>query len=145
MADRQKPIAGNSKVGYLWANGEQNSYYGTRPDPRRPGKFEHRDFRMRRQSAIETWGAWLHDGIEKAKEIEATKERALEMAQNAKTTAKTNDDCSIFILMLIGGAPLYSFSDFDTAAAACDALTHAADACGMAAKYDVVEVKSWPK
>lgn len=58
-------------------------------------------------------------------------------ASNGKDSEKT------YVVMVVGGAPIFVVEDFEEAASICDALTAGAEASGFAAKYDVVEVKRW--
>lgn len=48
-----------------------------------------------------------------------------------------------YVVMAVGGAPIFVVEDFEKAASVCNALTAGAKASGLTAKYDVVEVKRW--
>lgn len=73
---------------------------------------------------------------------EGTKKMA---ATKSSKTGTSSGDLSdkTYVVMVVGGAPIFVVEDFENAASICDALTAGAEASGFAAKYDVVEVKRW--
>ena len=75
---------------------------------------------------------------------------AKEGAANMAATKSGKTDTHIgnvtdrtYVVMVVGGAPIFVVENFEDAASICDALTAGAEASGFAAKYDVVEVKRW--
>lgn len=79
-------------------------------------------------------------------EKETTKEGTIEMATSKSNKAMSStggDNEKTYVVMVVGGAPIFVVEDFENAASICDALTAGAEASGFAAKYDVVEVKRW--
>ena len=136
--DRKK-VAGNASRGYLVTAGV-NEYEGSRPARR--GKFEYKTFRMRRAQAIEAWEEWNAAGFE-ALAAEDVRRKSVE--KKAREIYQQEPAGKTYALVVVGGAPLYTFRSLDKAAAVCDALTDAAKASGFAAKYDVVEMREWPE
>ena len=116
-AGRNKPIAGNSRDGNLWCDDEKG-YYGTCYRAT-TGKMAAR-CKLKDEKAAAT----------------ATKE-ASNMEKN------TTETSNMYVLTVVGGAPIYWFDSEDKAFAVCDALTAAAEASGFAAKYDVTVIKKW--
>lgn len=73
----------------------------------------------------------------KRKEVDMT------TAKSTRTADKHQDSDVTYVVMVVGGAPIFVVEDFDHAASVCDALAAGAKASGFSAKYDVVEVKRW--
>lgn len=133
MTAKSKPIAGNTRDGLL-VNIGMDLYEGSRPAP--GGKFETKRFRMRRADALREFSAWNAEAPARRDEA-GGKEVAVTVA------VKQSEKKELYVLCIVGGAPLFAFCDFDKAASVCSALEAAAKASGFAAKYDVVAVKEW--
>lgn len=80
---------------------------------------------------------------EKAEEFER---RAQEIADGGKKMAQKSQSAAsgtVYVVMVVGGTPVFVVRDEDKALSVCDALAAGAKASGFDAKYDVVEVKVW--
>lgn len=103
-----------------------------------------------RQKAIAEWTEWCK-GV-RAAEYEKMAARCKLKDEKAAATAtkeasnmekNTTETSNMYVLTVVGGAPIYWFDSEDKAFAVCDALTAAAEASGFAAKYDVTVIKKW--
>ena len=65
------------------------------------------------------------------------------MTSSKATEPKPATPDTTYVVMVVGGAPIFVVEDFEHAVSVCDALAAGAKASGFAAKYDVVEVKRW--
>lgn len=156
-------VAGNTHDGILKWMGN-GAFEGSilLPD----GSFDRRRFLVdndarRVRSAIKEWEQWKSEvrraerekmrargrGERKARESAEAEPKRKEVdmttAKTTKTAGKTQDDDVTYVVMVVGGAPIFVVEDFDHAASVCDALAAGAKASGFSAKYDVVEVKRW--
>ena len=80
---------------------------------------------------------------EKAEEFER---KAQEIADGGKKMAQKSQSAAsgtVYVVMVVGGTPVFVVRDEDKALSVCDALAAGAKASGFDAKYDVVEVKVW--
>ena len=80
---------------------------------------------------------------EKAEEFER---KAQEVADGGKKMAQKSQSAAsgtVYVVMVVGGTPVFVVRDEDKALSVCDALAAGAKASGFDAKYDVVEVKVW--
>ena len=80
---------------------------------------------------------------EKAEEFER---KAQEIADGGKKMAQKSQSAAsgtVYVVMVVGGTPVFVVRDADKALSVCDALAAGAKASGFDAKYDVVEVKVW--
>ena len=80
---------------------------------------------------------------EKAVEFER---KAQEIADGGKKMAQKSQSAAsgtVYVVMVVGGTPVFVVCDEDKALSVCDALAAGAKASGFDAKYDVVEVKVW--
>lgn len=137
MTMRTKPIAGNSHDGTLVAIG-MDLYEGSRPAP--GGKFEKRRFAMRRADAIREWSEWRRHAAQARPHASEDERKEAPVADVKNAKEKRGD---VYVLCVVGGAPLFAFDGFDKAASVCSALEAAAKSSGFAAKYDVVKVSAW--
>lgn len=69
--------------------------------------------------------------------------RLANMTSSKATEPKPATPDTTYVVMVVGGAPIFVVEDFEHAVSVCDALAAGAKASGFAAKYDVVEVKRW--
>lgn len=80
---------------------------------------------------------------DKAEEFERTAQKITnggkKMAQKSQSAASG----TVYVIMVVGGTPVFVVRDEDKALSVCDALSAGAKASGFDAKYDVVEVKVW--
>lgn len=80
---------------------------------------------------------------EKAEKFER---KAQEIADGGKKMAQKSQSAAsgtAYVVMVVGGTPVFVVRDEDKALSVCDALAAGAKASGFDAKYDVVEVKVW--
>ena len=80
---------------------------------------------------------------EKAEEFER---KAQEITDGGKKVAQKSQDAmsgTVYVVMVVGGTPVFVVCDEYKALSVCDALAAGAKASGFDAKYDVVEVKVW--
>lgn len=80
---------------------------------------------------------------EKAEEFER---KAQEISDGGKKMAQKSQSAAsgtVYVVMVVGGTPVFVVRDEDKALSVCDALAAGAKASGFDAKYDVVEVKVW--
>ena len=80
---------------------------------------------------------------EKAAEFER---KAQEISYGGKKVAQKSQSAAsgtVYVVMVVGGTPVFVVRDEDKALSVCDALAAGAKASGFDAKYDVVEVKVW--
>ena len=80
---------------------------------------------------------------DKAKEFER---KAQEIANGGNRMAQKSQSAAsgtVYVVMVVGGTPVFVVRDEDRALSVCDALAAGAKASGFDAKYDVVEVKVW--
>ena len=80
---------------------------------------------------------------EKAEEFER---KAQEISDGGKKMAQKSQSVAsgtVYVVMVVGGTPVFVVRDEDKALSVCDALAAGAKASGFDAKYDVVEVKVW--
>lgn len=80
---------------------------------------------------------------EKAEDFER---KAQEIADGGKKMAQKSQSAAsgtVYVVMVVGGTPVFVVRDEDKALSVCDALAAGAKASGFDAKYDVVEVKVW--
>lgn len=148
-AGRNKPIAGNSRDGNLWCD-DENGYYGTCYSAT-TGKMDRKRFpKADRQKAIAEWTEWCK-GVRTAEYEKMAAHCKLKDEKAAATATKeasnmeknTTETSNMYVLTVVGGAPIYWFDSEDKAFAVCDALTAAAESSGFAAKYDVTVIKKW--
>lgn len=153
-------VAGNTNDGILkWRGG--GSFEGTVRLSN--GRFDRRRFLVendakRITSARREWEEWkaevrqeerkkMHDRAQGKEREHVTKLPPREVRKDMTTpkTSKTSTPSAdkVYVVMVVGGAPVFVVDDFEHAASVCDALTAGAEASGFAAKYDVVEVKRW--
>lgn len=154
-------VAGNTHDGILKWMGN-NAFEGT--VLLNNGRFDRRRFLVpdnanRVTAARQEWEKWKsevrreerekmtrrahghddHDGM-----IPISKsERGEDMTSSKTTGPKPATSDTTYVVMVVGGAPIFVVEDFEHAASVCDALTAGAKASGFAAQYDVVEVKRW--
>lgn len=123
------------------------------------GTFDRKRFKVANDTratanAKRLWEAWKADVREEEQEKlrqrakgnddrvrQVEKKEVRNMAAKATATSAKNE--TTFVVMVVGGAPIFVVDDFDHAASVCDALSAGAKASGFSAKYDVVEVKKW--
>lgn len=161
-------VAGNTHDGILkWMGG--NAFEGS--IRLSDGRFDRRRFLLDNvrgtssiNHAIKEWERWKSDvrheerdklrarayGNDERKThgtIESgagKKEVDMSVAKTTKTSNnKTQNSNVAYVVMVVGGAPIFVVDDFDHAASVCDALTAGAKASGFSAQYDVVEVRRW--
>lgn len=158
-------VAGNTHDGILkWMGGGAFEGSIRLPD----GRFDRRRFLVdndakRVHNAIREWEQWKsevrrderekmrarargRDGRaarESGKAEPKRKEVDMTTAKSTRTADKHQDSDVTYVVMVVGGAPVFVVEDFDHAASVCDALAAGAKASGFSAKYDVVEVKRW--
>lgn len=139
-----KVIAGDRHSGRL-THTSANAYKGERR--RMDGRMDSRIFHATSNTeATFMWETWKEAGARadraalaaRAKRAPKQTDKAEEQSMNTNTSP-----AGLYVLTVVGGAPLYVFDNEDKAFAVCDALTAAAKASGFAAKYDVSEVKKW--
>lgn len=87
-------------------------------------------------SVIETLNEKAEEFERKAQEIS---DGGKKMAQKSQSAASG----TVYVVMVVGGTPVFVVRDEDRALSVCDALAAGAKASGFDAKYDVVEVKVW--
>ncbi len=150
-------LAGNQRNGRLWRV-KAGVFRGEWVD--RLGKLHAREFRdVSGPEARYQWRYWQEqmDGkqaadMRLAARRQAEREDAREAARAARATTKEADmqgketkapAGAVYVVTVVGGAPIRYASDQDTALAVATALEAAAKASGFAAKYDVVEVQPW--
>lgn len=158
-------VAGNAHDGVLRWLGDSTFEGSIRLSN---GRFDHRRFfvendarRVRR--AIEQWEQWKsevrqgerqkmrerarghddRDGQPVVIEVRAEKKEVDVMASSNEAASPGKARDTAYVVMVVGGAPIFVVDDFDRAASVCDALDAGAKASGFSAKYDVVEVKRW--
>jgi hypothetical protein len=151
-------MAGNQRYGRLWRVAA-DAFRGEWVDRR--GKLHTKEFRgVTGPEARFQWRYWQEqmDGrqaadMRLAAHRQAEREDAREAAARAtQDTTKEADMPSketkapsgaVYVVTVVGGAPIRYAADQDTALAVATALEAAAKASGFAAKYDVVEVQPW--
>lgn len=154
MPSKGMVIAGNSHDGNL-VSISMGRYEGT--VRLQNGRFDRKVFtgtNLRASEARFMWETWK-DAVRK-KESERTGlrvERAEEFERKAqeisdggeKMAQKSQSAASgtVYVVMVVGGTPVFVVRDEDKALSVCDALAAGAKASGFDAKYDVVEVKAW--
>ena len=77
---------------------------------------------------------------------EGFERKAQEIADGGKKMAQKSQSAAsgtVYVVMVVGGTPVFVVRDEDKALSVCDALAAGAKASGFDAKYDVVEVKVW--
>lgn len=87
-------------------------------------------------SVIEALNEKVEEFERKAQEIS---DGGKKMAQNSQSAASW----TVYVVMVVGGAPVFVVRDEEKAISVCDALAAGAKASGFDAKYTVVEVKVW--
>lgn len=156
-------VAGNTHDGILkWMGGGAFEGSIRLPD----GRFDRRRFLVdndakRVGDAIREWEKWKsemrrrerekvrargregHETRESGTEESRRKEVDMTTPKSTKAAGKAQDSDVTYVVMVVGGAPVFVVEDFDHAASVCDALAAGAKASGFSAKYDVVEVKRW--
>ena len=80
------------------------------------------------------------------KKIEESRRKAQDITDGGEKVAQKNQNAvcgTVYVVMVVGGTPVFVVRDEDKALSVCDALSAGAKASGFDAKYDVVEVKVW--
>lgn len=80
---------------------------------------------------------------DKAKEFERTAQKITNGGKKMAQKSQSVVSGTVYVVMVVGGTPVFVVSDEDRALSVCDALSAGAKASGFDAKYDVVEVKVW--
>ena len=78
--------------------------------------------------------------------VEEFQRKAQEISDGGKKMAQKSQSVAsgtVYVVMVVGGTPVFVVRDEDRALSVCDALAAGAKASGFDAKYDVVEVKVW--
>lgn len=159
-------VAGNTRDGLLrWLGG------GTFEGSVRlvNGRFDRRRFIVeddakKMSNARREWEAWKSEvrreerakmrnrarglddrdrGVNEKNRPELRKEVDMASPRTTQEKSETSKSDTTFVVMVVGGAPVFVIEDFEQAISVCDALVAGARASGFAAKYDVVEVKKW--
>lgn len=151
-------MAGNQRYGRLWRVAS-DVFRGEWVDRR--GKLHTKEFRgVTGPEARFQWRYWQEqmDGRQAADmRLAARRQAEREDAREAATPKQTKQTKeatmpsketkaptgAVYVVTVVGGAPIRYASDQDTALAVATALEAAAKASGFAAKYDVVEVQPW--
>ena len=150
-------IAGNQRYGRLWRV-RPDVFRGEWVDRR--GKLHTKEFTgVTGPEARFQWRYWQEqmDGrqaadMRLAARRQAEREDARAAATPKQATTKEAEMPSketkapggaVYVVTVVGGAPIRYAADQDTALAVAEALEAAAKASGFAAKYDVVEVQPW--